>query len=460
MKTFVSQPPATSGFAPISRLAARLRSAWLDINSDSRWLADHLVSSPSAGIPPQAERVLVGSEKASVWVENCGQPGQYAIIGQASSGDSTRRRQLVVADDGANRPQLAARSVGREVFRIDLQGSANWQQLPQPIPLGWTPSGSGWAPALLPPPPPPPSVPPGAPPPASTDLCGLPDSTLFMSTNTGGPVNVLMLAPNSANWSLLPPLLMSDGLQSSRLKQLAATGSQLFALAQASSGRLELRMLQHPERTQTTFDPASGLFVAGSGSWQSVTLPPSVSTLMDIAPANEGRIYLAASNQIYLVDGGNCQAIPAPPGKYWAATSSGFEVRELAVTGGAIAPKGIIADSRGNLYLNRQVNGLSTFYKYVPGATGKPGYFRMLPPISRPGSAEGVAHDFAGYLYVRLCVPGAPDQVLFGDVDTPGRTLNYQTLPSLPSVFGKIESIGPSGAPDTSQPRYRPIYVQ
>jgi|GEM_PF-6798165 len=271
-----------------------------------------------------------------------------------------------------------------------------------------------------------------------------------------------MLPVASGHWSLLPPVILSDGRQALAVVVLVPARNKLFAMARHPSGTQELLVLDNPTSAQTVFHLASSTFTVGSGSWQHFPAPAGVTQVQGFACSQNGMVYVAADGRRYLIEspGGAWIALPVLPDQYWARTASGFEVRSLSADSGTVGPKGMMADARGNLYVNRQVNGTSTFYKYVPARSGRSGYYRMLPPVPQPGSAEGVAHDFGGYLYVRLAVEGGADSVLFADVDTPVRTLSYQALPSLPSAYGTVDAIGSVGAPETTLTRYRPIFVQ
>lgn len=424
------------------------------INSDPSWLATHLAPAGSVGIPPQAETVQVGQQKAFVWVEASRPPDFYSLVGSASSGTSVRRQQVVVYKDFANQPQMAASTTaGFQVYRIDPSVGI-WAPAPLALPLGWVANGASWAPSLLPPPPP-------QPPSAGPCLTGQANSSLYLTVKLNGQSSVLMLAPGASHWSLLPPLLLSGNQQAQTVRQLLATKDRLYCLAQLDGGNPELLQLVDPASAQTLRDPISGHFTVGGAHWEPVSLPPGLSSAGAVAASDRGQIYIAGPNhRIYLGDSGHWTPLPSVPSKYWAPTATGFEVRDLNQTPGNDLPKGMITDPLGNLYLNRQVNNFSTFFKYVPGESGQEGYFRMLAPFAQPGSAEGVAHDFGGYLYARICIAGVPDQIVYGDVDTPGRTANYQTLPAIPSSLGKVDAIGPVGVPGTSIPHFRPIFTQ
>jgi hypothetical protein len=425
------------------------------LNTDPSWLNVHKAASGSAVVPPQAETVTIGGQQASVWVEASDNPDFYSLVGYSQVAGMQRRSQLIVAKDPLNHPQIAGSTRGSGVFLLDPRTGGGWQPKTVPPRFAWQPVGGGWAPFLSPPAP---------------DLganhrgeavAGLPDSAIYLSTRVDGRAAVLMLPVGSSEWSLLPPVLLSNGQQAIGVRVLGPARAKLFAMARTPSGRQELLVLDNPGASQTVFHPVAGTFTISPGGWRQVSHPATVTEVEGVAVSQNGMVYVMADARRYLIDtSGNWTLLPSLPFNYWARTANGFEMRSLASDSGVVDPKGMTADARGNLYVNRQVNGYSTFYKYIPARSGRTGYYRILPPVPQPGSSEGVAHDFGGYLYVRLTVAGGPDSVLFSDVDTPGRTINYQPLPTLPSAYGKVDAIGSVGIPETTLTHYRPIFVQ
>lgn len=430
------------------------------LNADPGWLDTHKAPAGSEGVPPQAETVMIGDQKASVWVEAADNPAYYTLVGHSSLGGIQRRLQMTVAREPVTPPLMAAATLGSGVFTIDPRGGGGWQPKPAPARFTWVPGGAGLVPVLAPPPPPGPD-PVGEENHKGEAVAGQPDSALFLATRVLGNSAVLMLPAGSSQWSLLPPVVLRSGSQAVGIRQLVSTPNKLYALARNPAGEHEIFFLNDPASAQTTYDPVAGRFTVSPGRWQPVPLPAGLTQGQDIAESQNGLLYLQADGQRYQSQpDGSWTALPELPETYWAPGPSGFEVHTLSVDGGSIQPRGMMADPHGNLYVNRQVNDYSTFYKYVPASEGRTGYYRMLPPFSQRGRADDVTHDFGGYLYVRLAVESAADTVLYGDVDTPGRTLSYQALPALPSSYGTVDAIGSVGSPAPTVTRFRPIYIQ